>query len=96
MEKTADESLKFKIMDPYLSVDFEKTKPPRTIGDFLKNLAECVNFYPDIPKDLAFGEYYTKTVKSANGYEPKRSKFQRCMCLILIERIVFFNHFFSI
>lgn len=36
-----------------------------SIGDRIKDLADCVNLYPAIPKDEAFGKYYTRQGKTS-------------------------------
>lgn len=43
------------MLQPFCHKDFAI----RSLGDRIKDLNQCVNLYPDIPKDKAFGAYYT-------------------------------------
>ncbi|XP_037041739.1 signal transducer and transcription activator-like [Bradysia coprophila] len=40
----------------------------RSLADCIKDLDQCVTLYPDIPKDNAFGKYYSDAGETANGY----------------------------
>lgn len=43
------------MLQPFCHKDFAI----RSLGDRIKDLNQCVYLYPDIPKDKAFGNYYT-------------------------------------
>lgn len=43
------------MLQPFCHKDFGI----RSLGDRIKDLNQCVTLYPDIPKDRAFGNYYT-------------------------------------
>lgn len=43
------------MLQPFCSKDFGI----RSLGDRIKDLSQCVTLYPDIPKDSAFGNYYS-------------------------------------
>lgn len=43
------------MLQPFCSKDFGI----RSLGDRIKDLPQCVTLYPDIPKDSAFGNYYS-------------------------------------
>lgn len=43
------------MLQPFCHKDFAI----RSLGDRIKDLNQCVHLYPDIPKDKAFGNYYT-------------------------------------
>lgn len=43
------------MLQPFCHKDFGI----RSLGDRIKDLGQCVYLYPDIPKDKAFGNYYT-------------------------------------
>lgn len=44
-----------KMIQPFTHKDFAI----RSLADRIKDLSQCVYLYPDIPKDKAFGSYYT-------------------------------------
>lgn len=43
------------MLQPFCHKDFAI----RSLGDRIKDLNQCVTLYPDLPKDKAFGNYYT-------------------------------------
>ncbi|XP_037029300.1 signal transducer and activator of transcription 5A-like isoform X2 [Bradysia coprophila] len=52
------------MLQPFCSKDFGI----RSLGDRIKDLPQCVTLYPDIPKDSAFGNYYSPIETTTNGY----------------------------
>ncbi|XP_055306024.1 signal transducer and transcription activator-like, partial [Sitodiplosis mosellana] len=76
VEKNDDDSLTVTHLEPFLSYDFENTKPYRSIGDFIEHISYCTHLYPDIPKHEAFGEFYTQVKrKSLEVYKAKQRFF---------------------
>lgn len=55
MEHTVDHIPQIVMLQPFCHKDFGI----RSLGDRIKDLNQCVTLYPDIPKDQAFGNYYT-------------------------------------
>lgn len=55
VELSADQVPQIVMLQPFCHKDFGI----RSIGDRIKDLNQCVTLYPDIPKDKAFGTYYT-------------------------------------
>lgn len=55
VEHTADQIPQIVMLQPFCHKDFGI----RSLGDRIKDLNQCVTLYPDIPKDKAFGNYYT-------------------------------------
>lgn len=55
VEHTVDQIPQIVMLQPFCHKDFGI----RSIGDRIKDLNQCVTLYPDIPKDKAFGGYYT-------------------------------------
>lgn len=55
IENTLEMSSQIVMLQPFLHKDFAI----RTLGDRIKDLNQCVTLYPDIPKERAFGAYYT-------------------------------------
>lgn len=43
------------MLQPFLHKDFTI----RALGDRIHDLPQCITLYPDMPKDKAFGPYYT-------------------------------------
>jgi signal transducer and activator of transcription 5B len=55
------------MLQPFTSKDFAI----RTLADRVSDLKHLIYLYPDIPKDQAFGKYYTPFTESqtpTNGY----------------------------
>lgn len=50
-----DQNVHVKMIQPFTNKDFAI----RSLADRIKDLTQCVTLYPDIPKDMAFGKYYT-------------------------------------
>ncbi|XP_055306025.1 uncharacterized protein LOC129570447 [Sitodiplosis mosellana] len=79
VQRNADGLTEVKILQPITNNDFDN--PKQTIGDIVKELADCTQLYPNtpntcpIPKETAFSEYYTPIVKPTNGYVPKHRQF---------------------
>lgn len=55
VEHTVDQIPQIVMLQPFCHKDFAI----RSLGDRIKDLNQCVHLYPDIPKDKAFGNYYT-------------------------------------
>lgn len=55
VEHTVDQIPQIVMLQPFCHKDFAI----RSLGDRIKDLNQCVTLYPDIPKDKAFGNYYT-------------------------------------
>lgn len=55
VEHTVDQIPQIVMLQPFCHKDFGI----RSLGDRIKDLNQCVTLYPDIPKDKAFGNYYT-------------------------------------
>lgn len=55
VEHTVDAIPQIVMLQPFCHKDFGI----RSLGDRIKDLNQCVYLYPDIPKDKAFGNYYT-------------------------------------
>lgn len=55
VEHTVDQIPQIVMLQPFCHKDFAI----RSLGDRIKDLNQCVNLYPDTPKDKAFGNYYT-------------------------------------
>lgn len=55
VEHTVDQIPQIVMLQPFCHKDFGI----RSLGDRIKDLNQCVTLYPDIPKDKAFGAYYT-------------------------------------
>ncbi|XP_055323870.1 signal transducer and activator of transcription 5B-like isoform X1 [Sitodiplosis mosellana] len=66
VEHTVDQLPQIVMLQPFCHKDFAI----RSLGDRIKDLNQCVYLYPDIPKDKAFGNYYTPlgVESSTNGY----------------------------
>ena len=55
------------MLQPFTSKDFTI----RTLADRISDLKHLIYLFPDIPKDQAFGKYYTplaETQAPSNGY----------------------------
>ncbi len=52
------------MLQPIFSEDFKV----RSLADRIKDVAQCITLYPDIPKDLAFKRRYSPVIKSNGGY----------------------------
>lgn len=50
-----DQNVHVKMIQPFTHKDFAI----RSLADRIKDLTQCVTLYPDLPKDTAFGKYYT-------------------------------------
>lgn len=46
------------MIQPFTNKDFAI----RSLGDRIKDLTQCVTLYPDIPKEKAFGNYFTQMI----------------------------------
>lgn len=66
------------MLQPFCHKDFAI----RSLGDRIKDLNQCVHLYPDIPKDKAFGNYYTPVVGKLN-YKTISNKKKCCELKIL-------------
>lgn len=55
IELNLDNMPQIVMLQPFCHKDFAI----RTLGDRIKDLNQCVTLYPDIPKDKAFGAYYS-------------------------------------
>lgn len=58
VEHTPEQTAQIVMLQPFCHKDFAI----RSLGDRIKDLNQCVYLYPDIPKDKAFGNYYTPVV----------------------------------
>lgn len=59
VEHNADNIPQILMLQPFCHKDFAI----RSLGDRIKDLSQCITLYPDIPKDQAFGSYYTQIRK---------------------------------
>lgn len=55
VEHTVDHVPHIVMLQPFCHKDFAI----RSLGDRIKDLNQCATLYPNIPKDRAFGNYYT-------------------------------------
>ncbi|KAI4805488.1 hypothetical protein KUCAC02_010100 [Chaenocephalus aceratus] len=68
-------------IDPYTKDELEKTSLPDNINTYSlrgrksKHTNPLLYLYPDIPKDTAFGHYFTNTaekIRASDGYVPRK------------------------
>jgi signal transducer and activator of transcription 5B len=56
------------MLQPFIAKDFVI----RSLADRISDLKYLVNLYPDVPKDEAFGKFYsppgTEKARASNGY----------------------------
>lgn len=71
------------MIQPFTNKDFAI----RSLGDRIKDLTQCVTLYPDIPKEKAFGAYFTPMVGKCRQEESSIS-------YLWLNFIVFFLLFF--